>query len=63
MSCIYLLDSMYGIPWVLYLGITGIEVTSLRQAVLTGLGSADRNDNLRQAELTVLSSVTQIEER
>ena len=62
MWCIYLLDSMYGIPWFLYLGITGIEVTNLRQAVLTELGSVDRSDNLRQAGLTVLGSVARIEQ-
>ena len=57
MYCLYLLDSMYGIPWFLYLGITGIEVTNLRQAELTVLGSVDRSDILRQAELIVLNSV------
>ena len=51
-----------GFPWLLYLGITGIEVTSLRQAVLIGLGSVDRSDDLRQAELTVLSNVTRIDQ-
>ena len=53
---------MYEISWFLYLKITGIEVTSLRQAVLNELNSVDRSDNLRQVELIVSSSVARIEQ-
>ena len=48
--------------WFLYLKITEIEVTSLRQVVLIELSSIDRSDNLRQVELIVLNSVIRIEQ-
>ena len=62
MWCIYLLNSMYEISWFLYLRITEIEVTNLRQVVLIELNNVDRSDNLRQVELIVLNSVTRIEQ-